>query len=303
MKQALFVFAGFVLALLIQAGPMSPHAHAYGGGGGGGGGGGDGEGIGARPPATGGGGGGPDIWDVDPDLTDVTGEDVAEGTADLGNPMTSQLQQIFIQLGGEKGTGKSFNDWMKSARAGKAMVQIGLEGDQGDAAGEAAGAHRTVVVLEWIDWAGQKVQVGLGFCPPVSAPWSVTLDAGRAFADSYNKALAEGKTTAEAIKIGLKQSAMKGVTTAITAGTLGNAAGSTWNKAKNVNPNSVRSVAKAGANLIGTGAIKTGENAINDIADAGRNAISKAPVNQSTPPNLSTPPPDFVTKGGHSVYK
>ena len=96
---------------------------------------------------------------------------------------------------------------------------------------------------------------------------------------------------------------MKGVTTAITAGTLGNAAGSTWNKAKNVNPNSVKSVAKAGSNLIGTGAIKTGENVINDIADAGRNAISNAPANQATPPNFSPPPPDFVTKGGHSVYK
>ena len=302
MKHVLFVFAGFILALLIQAGPMSSHGHAYGGGGGGGGGGGDGEGvIGARPPATG--GGGPDIWDVDPDLTDVTDEDVAGGTTDLGNPMTSQLQQIFIQLGGEEGTGKSFKDWMKSSRAGKAMVQIALEGDQEDASGDAAGAHRTVVVLEWIDWAGQKVQIGLGFCPPVSAPWSVTLDAGRAFAESYNKALEQGKSTAEAIEIGLKQSAIKGVTTAITAGTLGNAAGNTWNKAKNINPNSVKSVAKAGSNLIGTGALKTGENVINDIADAGRNAIPTAPTNQATPPNFSPPPPDFVTKGGHSIYK
>jgi hypothetical protein len=129
----------------------------------------------------------------------------------------------------------------------------------------------------------------------------VTLDAGRAFADSYNKALAEGKTTAEAIKIGLKQSAIKGVTTAITAGTLGNAAGSTWNKAKNINPNSVKSVAKAGSNFIGTGVLKTGENVINDIADAGRNAISNAPANQSPTPNFSTPPPDFFTKGGHGI--
>lgn len=301
MRRAREALIGFVATALLLAGPLSVSVHAYGGGGEGGGGGREWGGS-----STSGGGGtswGPNIWDIDPDLTDATGEEIEGGTVDLGNPMTSQLQQIFVQLGGEQGTGQSFDDWMKSSRAAKAMVQISLEGEQGEAAGEAAGAHRTVVVLEWVDWAGQKVQVVLGFCPPLSAPWSVTLDAGRTFADAYNKALGEGKSTAEAIEIGMKQAAMKGVTTAITAGTLGNAAGDTWNKAKNINPNSVKSVAKAGANLIGTGALKTGENVINDLADAGRNAISNAPANQAPQPTYATPAPDMITKGGHTVYK
>lgn len=302
MKHKGSIIVVMLAMLTLQAGPLCHSVLGYGGGGGGGGGDSDTEGF-----STGGGGGaswGPDIWDVDPDLDTSTGVDVAGGTTDLGNPMTPQLQQIFIQLGGEDGTGMTFEDWTKSARAAKAMVQISQEGEQGDAAGTAGNLGTVVTVLEWIDSAGQKVQVGLSFCPPLSAPWSVTLDAGRAFADAYNKALDQGKSQGEAIEAGMKQAAMKGVTTAITAGTLGNAAGNTWNKAKNLNPNSVKSVAKAGSNFIGTGVLKTGENIINDLADAGRNALTNnAPQNQAPQPTYAPPPPDIITKGGHSIYK
>jgi hypothetical protein len=303
MKKGSSIWLVTLLALVLLSGLPAATVHAYGGGGGGSDGSGGGESDASFSAGNGGfTGWGPGTWDVDPDLTDAIGGPVAGGSVDLGNPLTSQLQDVFNRLGGEKGTGKTFKEWLGSARAGKAMVQIVREGEQSQADGAAAGAHRTVVVLETLDYVGQKVQIVLGFCPPVSAPTSVALDAGRTFADTYNKALSEGKSTAEAIAAGLKQAAGKGVTTAITAGTLGNASGATWTKAKNLNPKRVRSVVNAGLNLGATGALKTGENVGNDIADSIRNAIAKAPANQAPPPAYA-PAPESVTRGGRTYFK
>lgn len=281
---------GLLSVLLLTTGPGLTTAYAYGG-------------RDAMAPITSsytGGTTGPDTWDIDPDLTDATGEEISGDTINLEHPITTGLRDVFENLGGQEGTGMTFEQWSKTARAGKAVVQMIREEDQANAKGEAGSANTSVVVLEWVDWTGQKVQTVLSFCPPVSATVSTALDAGRGFADAYNKALEQGHSTAEAIDIGLKKGIVKGVTTAITSKTLGNAAGNTWSKAKNINPNSVKSVAKAGSNLIGTAGLKTGEN----LANAGFDAAlpDPGPTNQAPQPTYM-PEPDIVTPGGHSVYK
>ena len=281
-KAARVVFLGVVLAAL----PVC--LWAYGGEGGGG-------GEGTDNTFGGSAGGPPSIWEIDPDMEGATGGDVEGDTIQLDTPteqnIKKELKEQYEALGGEEGTGKSFEEWSRTERADKVVIQVIREEELEEALGEAAGAHRTVVILEVADQAGQVAQIGLSFAAPVGLGTSVGLDASRAFADAYKKAKAEGKSTSEAIAIGLKNAGVKGVTTTITAGTLGNVAGKTWNKAKKIpfNPNKMQSTVKKGANILTTAGLKTTEFGVNAGLDEVRDkALEQSPNNQAPTPGTTS---------------
>lgn len=285
-KAARVVFLGVVLAALPAC------LWAYGGDGGGGADGGGGENTIGDPQ-----GGPPDLWEIDPDLENLTDEEVAEGTVELSTPLedkiSEELKNVFDDLGGEDGTGLTYEEWIRTERAGKAAVQVILEENLAEAFDEAEWADRKVIGLEYVDKAGEVTQIVISFVPVVGTGTSVGLDAGRAFANAYNKALEEGKSWEEAVEIAAIHASTKGVTTAITAGSLGNLAGKTWSKAGKIpfNPNKMQSIAKKGANILTTAGIKVTEFGVNAGADELRDqALENSPTNQAPAPSHSSGP-------------
>lgn len=289
-KAARVVFLGVVLVAL----PVCLWAYGGdGGGGAGGGGGADGGGggnsIGGSP------GGPPDLWEIDPDLENLTDGEVAEGTVGLSTPLedkiSTELKNVFDDLGGEDGTGLTYEQWIRTERAGKAAVQVILEENLAEALDEAEWADRKVIGLEYVDEAGKITQVAISFVPAVGTATSVGLDAGRAFADAYNKARKEGKSWEEAVEIGAKHASTKGVTTAITAGSLGKVAGNLWSKGKKIPLAKLTPAAKKLAHVTTSLGIKVTEFGVNAGADELRNqALENSPTNQAPAPSHSSGP-------------
>ncbi|MFW5792201.1 MAG: hypothetical protein ACOCVU_06015, partial [Desulfohalobiaceae bacterium] len=269
---------------------------AYGGGGGGGAGSGGGaDGGGGENSFGGSPGGPPDLWEIDPDLENLADGEVAEGTLELSTPLedkiSAELENVFEDLGGEDGTGLTYEEWIRTERAGRAAVQVILQEDLAEAFDEAEWAHRKVIALDKVDKFGEDVQVVISFVPIVGTGASVGLDAGRAFANAYKKAMEEGKSWEEAVEIAAIHASTKGVTTAITAGSLGNLAGKTWSKAGKIpfNPNKMQSIAKKGANILTTAGLKITEFGVNAGADELRHQAQKnSPTNQAPAPSHSS---------------
>jgi hypothetical protein len=227
-----------------------------------------------------------DIWNVP---TDFDEPETAGDTVQLETPQEQELKKAWEALGGKSGTGQSYENWQKSERAGKVMIQQRLEREAAQAQTGSARINIAVITLEYVDSAGKVAQVGLSFIPAVGAGTSAGLDAGREFAEVYQKARDSGASHSEAISQGMKSATVKGATSMATAGLIGKVAGNTWDKATKITGGRVKDVAKKGSGYMVSMGLKVVEFGTNAGIDEIRSKVDmKMPKNQAPQPQQQT---------------
>ncbi len=263
LRQSVIIGAVVVVTLIFASRDLA----AYGGGDGGGGGGGGDDGTATVTIS---------VWDIPFGLPDEAG--TSGGTLELATPLENKMEAAWRNLGGQAGTGKTFDQWRNTREANTVLNQ----GLQDQAHSEMRRANVAVVALEVLDGAGQASQFVLSWVPGVGTGTGIGLDVGRTFADRFKKATEQGYSYADAVAAGMQDATLKGATSLISSLTFGRLADHHTNQIQNLSDMSYQSVDTAIYHAFGYMGTKTLEQTVTYGVDSVRDQVmDRAPRNSS----------------------